>query len=97
MLRAVHFFRSGDLAAALVTARRAISLDLGDAPLGGPVAYCVYGSALYFSGDIDDAQGAFRAAVSLAEKVGNPLARRYALGYLAMISAYRVGWPRPRI
>jgi LuxR family maltose regulon positive regulatory protein len=89
VLRAVHYFRSGDLAAAVDTARRAISLGLGDAPLGGPVAYCVYGSALYFSGDIDEAQGAFRAAVWLAEKVGNPLARRYALGYLAMISAHQ--------
>jgi LuxR family maltose regulon positive regulatory protein len=38
VLRAVHRFRSGDLAAALDTARRAISLGLGDAPLGGPVA-----------------------------------------------------------
>jgi LuxR family maltose regulon positive regulatory protein len=89
VLRAVHRFRSGDLAAALDTARRAISLDLGDAPVGGPVAYCVYGAALYFSGDTHDAQGAFRAAVSLAEKVGNHLAHRYALGYLAMISAHQ--------
>ena len=87
VLRAVHRFRSGDLPSALDTARRAISLDLGDAPVGGPIAYCVYGAALYFSGDTDDAQGAFRKAVSLAEKVGNLLARRYALGYLAMISA----------
>ena len=89
VLRAAHRFRSGDLAAALLAARRAITLDFGDAPLGGPVAYCVYGSALYFSGDIDDARGALRAAVSLAEEVGNPLARRYGLGYLAMISAYQ--------
>jgi LuxR family maltose regulon positive regulatory protein len=89
VLRAVHRFKSGDLAAALDTARRAISLDLGDASLGGPAAYCVYGSALYFSGNTHDAQGAFRAAVSLAENVGNHLARRYALGYLAMISAHQ--------
>ena len=89
VLRAVHRFRSGDLAAALDTARRAISLDLGDAPLGGPIAYCVYGAALYFSGDTDEAQAAFRTAVSLAEKVGNLLAHRYALGYLAMISAHQ--------
>jgi LuxR family maltose regulon positive regulatory protein len=87
VLRAVHRFRSGDLPSALDTARRAISLDLGDAPVGGPIAYCVYGAALYFSGDTHDAQGAFRTAVSLAEKFGNLLAHRYALGYLAMISA----------
>ncbi len=89
VLRAVHRFKSGDLAAALDTARRTISLDLGDAPLGGPAAYCVYGSALYFSGNTDYAQDAFRAAVPLAEKVGSHLARRYALGYLAMISAHQ--------
>jgi LuxR family maltose regulon positive regulatory protein len=89
VLRAVHRFRSGHLAEALDTARRAINLGLSDAPLGGPVAFCVYGSALYFSGDIDEAQLAFRAAVSLAEKVGSHLASRYALGYLAMIRAHQ--------
>jgi LuxR family maltose regulon positive regulatory protein len=89
VLRAVHRFRSGDLPSALDTARRAISLDLGDAPVGRPIAYCVYGAALYFSGDTHDAQGAFRTAVSLAEEVGNLLAHRYALGYLAMISAHQ--------
>jgi LuxR family maltose regulon positive regulatory protein len=87
VLRAVHRFRSGDLPSALDTARRAISLDLGNAPVSGPIAFCVYGAALYFSGNTHDAQGAFRTAVSLAEKAGNLLAHRYALGYLAMISA----------
>jgi LuxR family transcriptional regulator, maltose regulon positive regulatory protein len=89
VLRTLHRFKSGDLAATLDTARRAISLDLGDAPVDGPIAYCVYGAALYFSGDTQDAQGAFRAAVSLAEHVGHLLAHRYALGYLAMISAHQ--------
>lgn len=89
VLRAVHRFRSGDLPSALDTARRAISLDLGGLPVAGPIAYCVYGAALYFSGDTRDAQDAFRTAVSLAEKVGNLLAHRYALGYLAMISAHQ--------
>ena len=89
VLRAVHRFKSGDLAGALDTAQRAITLDLGDAPLGEPAAYCIYGSALYFSGDTGDAQGAYRAAVPLAEKAANHLARTYALGYLAMISAHQ--------
>ena len=86
-MREVHAFKTGDLDAALEAARRAITLDFGDALHAQSVAYCVYGSALYFSGDIDEARGALRAAVSLAEEVGNPLARRYGLGYLAMISA----------
>jgi LuxR family transcriptional regulator, maltose regulon positive regulatory protein len=87
VLRALHRFKSGDLTAALDTARRAVSLDLGHAPVGGPIAYCTYGAALYFSGDTHEAQAAFRTAVSLAESVGHLLAHRYALGYLAIISA----------
>ena len=89
VLRAVHHFKSGDVAAALATARRAINLDLGDAPLGKPAAYCIYGSALYFSGDTRRAQGAYRRAVQFAEKTANRLARTYALGYLAIISTER--------
>ena len=69
------------------TARRAITLDFGDAPLGRSGAHCVYGSALYFSGSTHEAQAAFRRAVQVAEKVGDRRARIYALGYLAMISA----------
>ncbi|WP_101952245.1 LuxR C-terminal-related transcriptional regulator [Mycobacterium sp. 3519A] len=89
VLRALHRFKSGDLAAALDTARRAASLDLGDAPVAGPIAYCVYGASLYYSGCTHDAEAAFRAAAALAEKVGHLLAHRYALGYLAMISAHQ--------
>jgi LuxR family maltose regulon positive regulatory protein len=87
VLRAFHSYKTGDVAAALETARRAITLDLGEAPLGQSVAYCVYGSALYFSDSTHEAQAAFRRAVQLAEEVGDRRARIYALGYLAMISA----------
>lgn len=87
VLAAALRFKSGDLAEALAVARRAITLDLGDAPLGAAAAYCILGSALYFSGETADAQGAYRVAVRKAEKSGNHLARTYALGYLAMISA----------
>ena len=87
MLRAVHSFKTAEVAAALETARRAITLDLGEAPLGRSSAYCIYGSALYFSGSTDEAQAAFRRAVQLAEKVGDRRARIYALGHLALISA----------
>ena len=87
VLRAFHSFKTGALAAALETARRAITLDLDEAPLGQSVAYCVYGSALYFSGTTHEAKAAFWRAVQLAEEVGDRRARIYALGYLAMISA----------
>ena len=87
VLRALHRFKSGDLTAALDMARRGTTLDLGEAPVGGPIAYCVYGAALYFSGVTHDAEAAFRTAVTRAEQVGHLLAHRYALGYLAIISA----------
>lgn len=89
VLRAVHSFKTAEVAAALEEARRAITLDFGEAPLGRSSAYCIYGSALYFSGNTPEAQAAFRRAVQLAEKVGDRRARVYALGYLALISAER--------
>jgi LuxR family maltose regulon positive regulatory protein len=87
VLRAIHSFKMAEVVAALETARRAITLDLGESPQALCAAYCIYGSALYFSGSTDEAQGAFRRAVGLAEKVGDRRARIYALGYLALISA----------
>ena len=87
VLRAVHAFKTAEVDAALEMARRAITLDLGEAPPGQSSAYCIYGSALYFSGSTREAQAAFRQAVKLAEKVGDRRARIYALGHLALISA----------
>jgi LuxR family maltose regulon positive regulatory protein len=89
VLRAVHSFKTADVAAALEMARRAVTLDLGEAPPGRSSAYCVYGSALYFSGSTEEAQAAFRHAAGLAQKVGDRRARTYALGYLALIAAER--------
>ena len=87
VLRAVHSFKTAEVAAALETARQALTLDLDEAPLGRSSAYCIYGSALYFSGSTHEAQDAFRRAVELAEKVDDRRARIYALGHLALISA----------
>lgn len=86
VLRAVHSFKTAELPAALEAARQAITLDLGEAPLGRSSAYSIYGSALYFSGSTRDAQAAFRRAVTLAEKAGDRRTRIYALGNLALIS-----------
>ena len=87
VLRAVHSFKTAEVTAALETARQALTLDLDEAPPGRSTAYCIYGSALYFSGSTHEAQDAFRRAVELAEKAGDRRARIYALGHLAMISA----------
>ncbi len=86
-LREVHAFKTGDVAAALEAARRAITLDFDDALQARSAAGCMYGSALYFSGSIDEARAAFRRAVQLAEKIGDRRRRIYALGYLALIAA----------
>jgi len=86
-LREVHAFKTGDVAAALEAARRAITLDFDDALQARSAAYSVYGSALYFSGRIDEAQATFRRAVQLAEKIGDRRRRIYAGGYLALIAA----------
>lgn len=86
-LREVHAFKTGDIAAALEAARRAIALDFGDELQARSAARCMYGSALYFSGRIDEAQAAFGRAVRLAEKIGDRRRRIYALGYLALIAA----------
>jgi LuxR family transcriptional regulator, maltose regulon positive regulatory protein len=86
-LREVHAFKTGDVAAALEAARRAITLDFDDALQARSAACCIYGSALYFSGTIDEAQATFRRAVQLAEKIGDRRRRIYALGYLALIAA----------
>jgi ATP/maltotriose-dependent transcriptional regulator MalT len=86
-LREVHAFKTGDVAAALEAARCAITLDFDDALQARSAACCMYGSALYFSGSIDEAQATFRRAVQLAEKIGDRRRRIYALGYLALIAA----------
>ena len=86
-LREVHAFKTGDVAAALEAARRAITLDFDDAQQARSAACCIYGSALYFSGSIDEAQATFRRGVQLAEKIGDRRRRIYALGYLALIAA----------
>ena len=86
-LREVHAFKTGDIATALEAARRAITLDFDDALQARSAACCIYGSALYFSGSIDEAQATFRRAVQLAEKIGDRRRRIYALGYLALIAA----------
>ena len=86
-LREVYAFKTGDVAAALEAARRAITLDFDDALQARSAACCVYGSALYFSGSIDEAHVTFRQAVQLAEKVGDRRRRIHALGHLALIAA----------
>ncbi len=87
VLRAMHSFNTGDVYGALETARRAVTLRFGEAPLARSEAHCVHGAALLFSGNSREAQAAFQQAVQVADSVGDRRARTYALGYLAMLSA----------
>lgn len=89
ILRAVHSFKLGDVAACLKTAGPATTLDLGMAPLARSAVYCIYGNALYFSGRTDEARTSYQQAVQRAEQVGDRRYRIYALGYLALIAAER--------
>lgn len=89
VLHAVHSFKTAEVTAALDAARRAITLDLGDALPGRSSAHCIYGAALYFSGNSREAQVAFQRAAELAAKAGDRRARIHALGHLALISAER--------
>jgi LuxR family maltose regulon positive regulatory protein len=86
-LREVYAFKTGDVATALEAAGRAVTLDFDDALQARSAACGTYGSALYFSGRIDDARTTFQRAVQLAERIGDRRHRLYALGYLALIAA----------
>jgi LuxR family maltose regulon positive regulatory protein len=86
-LRTVHAFKTGDVAAALAEGRRAMSLDFDDLLQARSAVCCIYGAALYFSANVDEAQATFQRAVQLAEKIGDRRRRIYALGYLAVIAA----------
>src|ERR1700744_17210 len=87
ILRAIHAFKIGDITTSRETARRATGLDLGDAPLARSGLYCIYGNALYFSGQRAAAQAAYRQAAAHAERIGDRRYLIYALGYLALIAA----------
>jgi LuxR family maltose regulon positive regulatory protein len=86
-LREVYAFKTGDVATALEAGYHAMTLDFDDALQARSAACGIYGSALYFSGSIDDARTTLDRAVQLAEKIGDRRHRIYALGYLALIAA----------
>ncbi|MFG1932645.1 LuxR C-terminal-related transcriptional regulator [Mycobacterium sp. NPDC048908] len=86
-LRAIHAFKMGQNAAALETARRAITLDFGDARWAWLGAQSIHGAALYHAGHIDEAQDTLRRATQMAERTGDRRRYVYALGYLALIAA----------
>ncbi|OBF36116.1 helix-turn-helix transcriptional regulator [Mycobacterium sp. ACS1612] len=87
VLHEVHAFKTGDVTGALEAACRAKTLDFKNAQQARSAACSIYGSALYFSGSIGEAQAAFRDAAQLAEKLGDRRRGIYSLGYLSLIAA----------
>jgi LuxR family maltose regulon positive regulatory protein len=84
VLHAVLCFKLGKLAHAESVARGAISQAPVDSPLGLPVAYCILGIALYYRGELAEAERFLLEAARLALAGNNTLARIYALGYLGL-------------
>jgi LuxR family transcriptional regulator, maltose regulon positive regulatory protein len=87
VLHAIHAFKVGDITTSREMARRATTLELGEAPLARSGLYCIYGNALYFSGHSAAAREAYEQAATRAEQIGDRRYRIYALGYLALIAA----------
>jgi LuxR family transcriptional regulator, maltose regulon positive regulatory protein len=88
-LRGIYSFKTGDITVALERLRHAITLDFDGASQARSGANCIYGSALYFTGNTDEAQTTFLWALQWAERIGDRRRRIYALGYLALIAAER--------
>jgi LuxR family transcriptional regulator, maltose regulon positive regulatory protein len=85
VLHAVLCFKLGKLAHAEKIAREALADAPIASPLGLPVAYCILGIALYYRGELAEAEASLLEAVRLAGSGSNELARIYALGYLGLI------------
>jgi LuxR family maltose regulon positive regulatory protein len=84
VLHAVLCFKLGKLTHAESVAREAISLAPVGSPLGLPVAHCILGIALYYRGELAEAERSLLEASRLALAGNNTLARIYALGYLGL-------------
>jgi LuxR family maltose regulon positive regulatory protein len=85
VLHAVLCFKLGKLAHAEAIARDALTRAPVDSPLGLPVAYCILGIALYYRGELEEAERCLVEASRLAISGDNALARIYALGYLGLV------------
>src|SRR6266516_1355824 len=84
VLHAVLCFKLGKLAHAEEIAREALVDAPMASPLGLPVAYCILGIALYYRGELGEAERCLIEATRLAVLGENTLARIYALGYLGL-------------
>jgi LuxR family maltose regulon positive regulatory protein len=84
VLRAVHRFKTGDVAAAGEAAREAVELESEGQSFGRTAAVLLLGATRYWSGKPEDSVDALDEAARLARNSANYLGSMYALGYLAM-------------
>jgi LuxR family maltose regulon positive regulatory protein len=89
ILRALHRFKTGDVAAAAAEARHARASGGDGSAFWATVAALVFGVSVFWSNGPPPAAGAFEEALRIAEADGNGLAANYALGYLALGAAQR--------
>jgi LuxR family maltose regulon positive regulatory protein len=83
VLRLVHRFKSGDVAAAHAAARHALALER-ETSFGRTVALLLLGATHFWADEADEAAKALSSAAELARQTDNHLGSIYALGYLAL-------------
>ena len=86
VLRALHRFKSGDLARAAEELDRAQQQRSESEPFWPTVEHCVRGASSYWTGDLATARAALATATTLARSYDNAAGHTYATGYLALIA-----------
>jgi LuxR family maltose regulon positive regulatory protein len=86
VLRALHRFKSGDLARAAQELDGAARLRSQSEPFWPTVEHCLRGAVAYWSGDPATARTAAAAAATLARAYDNVAGLTYALGYLGLVA-----------
>jgi LuxR family maltose regulon positive regulatory protein len=84
VLRALRLFKLGDVGGAARAAGAAVEAEHAAGPFWRTVAAVVTGEVAYWRGRYAEARPALRDAARIATEGGNPLARQYVLGYLAL-------------
>jgi LuxR family maltose regulon positive regulatory protein len=86
VLRALHRFKSGDLARAQEELDRAQLLRSESEPFWPTVEWCVRGTTAYWIGDSATARTSLASATTLARSYDNVAGLTYATGYLALLA-----------
>ena len=91
VLRAVYRFKVGDLTAASAAARAAAASGVVGGSFRRTTLTLITGVTAFWRGRYAEARSAFQDAAAIAAEARNPLARQYAIGYLALDAAEHDG------